>query len=159
MLTETRPRDVQVAEIAPGVLVLRSRTWDRLKFEVEYGRQQGTTSNSYLIRAPQPALLDPPGESFTQIYLQELQQHIDLSQLRYLILSHVNSNRLATVKVLLEKAPQIIIVCSKAGAVTLRSTLGEQLNLWIPRAETPLELGAIANWSLLLLLRPAGPMA
>lgn len=57
MLTETRPRDVQVAEIAPGVLVLRSRTWDRLKFEVEYGRQQGTTSNSYLIRAPQPALL------------------------------------------------------------------------------------------------------
>ncbi|BAY51237.1 putative flavoprotein [Thermostichus vulcanus NIES-2134] len=157
MLTETRPRDVQVAEIAPGVLVLRSRTWDRLKFEVEYGRQQGTTSNSYLIQAPQPALLDPPGESFTQIYLQELQRHIDLNQLRYLILSHVNSNRLATVKVLLEKAPQITLVCSKAGAVTLRSAIGEQLHLWIARADTPLELGGDRQLMFIAAATPRWP--
>lgn len=146
MLTETRPRDVQVAEIAPQVVVLRSRTWDRLKFEVEYARQQGTTSNSYLLKAALPTLLDPPGESFTQVYLKELTQHFDLAQLRYLILSHVNSNRLATVKVLLEQAPQVTLVCSKAGAVTLRAALGDQIKLWIPRSETPLDLGE--GWQL-----------
>ncbi|ATS18922.1 diflavin flavoprotein [Synechococcus sp. PCC 6717] len=141
MLTETRPRDVQVAELVPRVLVLRSRTWERLKFEVEYGRQQGTTSNSYLLKAAQPTLLDPPGESFSQLYLKELAQQIDLRQLRYLILSHVNSNRLVTVKALLERAPQMTLVCSKAGAVTLRAALGDQLQLWIPRSDTPLDVG------------------
>src|SRR5579883_2089663 len=65
----TRPRDVQVASIGENTTVLRSRTWDRLKFEVEYGRQTGTTANSYLIQADKSALIDPPGESFTEIFL------------------------------------------------------------------------------------------
>lgn len=59
--TAIRPRDVQVAEIGQHTLVLRSRTWDRLKFEVEYGRRRGTTANSYLIRADRTVLIDPPG--------------------------------------------------------------------------------------------------
>jgi flavorubredoxin len=38
---------------------MRSRTWDRLKFEVEYSLQRGTTANSYLIQADKTALIDP----------------------------------------------------------------------------------------------------
>jgi flavorubredoxin len=34
-----RPRDVQTSEIADQTWVFRSRTWDRLKFEIEYARQ------------------------------------------------------------------------------------------------------------------------
>ena len=94
--TASRPRDVQVAEIGQHTLVLRSRTWERLKFEVEYGRRRGTTANSYLIRADKTLVIDPPGESFTAIYLEELQRHLDLHNLDYIVTSHVNSNRLAT---------------------------------------------------------------
>ncbi|MBC1305436.1 hypothetical protein [Trichormus variabilis] len=43
--TSSRPRDVQVADIGENTLILRSRTWERLKFEVEYSRQRGTTAN------------------------------------------------------------------------------------------------------------------
>ncbi|MEM8863689.1 MAG: flavin oxidoreductase, partial [Chloroflexota bacterium] len=64
-----RKRDVQVAEIGKNTIILRSRTWERLKFEVEYSRQKGTTANSYLIQGDKKALIDPPGESFTEIYL------------------------------------------------------------------------------------------
>ena len=71
--TAARQRDVQVAEIGAETLVLRSRTWDRLKFEIEYARQKGTTANSYLIQSQEVALLDPPGESFTDVFLDELQ--------------------------------------------------------------------------------------
>lgn len=60
-----KPRDVQVASLAADTTVLRSRTWDRLKFEVEYSLQRGTTANSYLINADKTAVFDPPGESFT----------------------------------------------------------------------------------------------
>ncbi len=138
-----KPRDVQVASLsAANTTVLRSRTWDRLKFEVEYSLQRGTTANSYLIQADKIALLDPPGESFTDIFLQELQQHLDLSQLDYVILGHVNPNRMVTLKALLELAPQITFVCSKPGAVALQSALREHsINVLVPRTEETLDLG------------------
>lgn len=142
MLTEIRPRDVQVAEIAKGVLALRSRTWERLKFEVEYARQQGTTSNSYLIQGDKTALIDPPGESFTDLYFDELIQRLDLSQIHYVILGHVNSNRLVTLTALQDEAPHITFVCSKAGAVSLRAAFGEtEIQVWVPRGDGSLNLG------------------
>ena len=116
-----KQRDVQIANIATNTQVLRSRTWDRLKFEVEYSRQKGTTSNSYLIEADKIALLDPPGQSFTEIYLDSLSQHLDWHQLDYIILQHVNPNRLATVQVLVEKAPQAKIIGSKPAVKALKA--------------------------------------
>ncbi|MCA1991418.1 MAG: diflavin flavoprotein [Coleofasciculus sp. S288] len=142
-MLDVKPRDVQVASIATAdTTILRSRTWDRLKFEVEYSLQRGTTANSYLIQADKTALIDPPGESFTEIFLQELQQYTNLQQLDYLILGHVNPNRMVTLKALLELAPQVTFVCSKPGAVALQSALREyKPTIWIPRAEDTLDLG------------------
>ncbi|MFQ3614771.1 MAG: diflavin flavoprotein [Cyanobacteriota bacterium] len=114
-------RDVQVASIGPATLALRSRTWDRLKFEIEYARQRGTTANSYLIQADQAILIDPPGESFTNIFLEELTQHHYLQRLQFILLSHVNFNRIATLKALLPLAPYAVVLCSKPGVITLRA--------------------------------------
>lgn len=141
-MADTKPRDIQVASIGADTTVLRSRTWDRLKFEVEYSLQRGTTANSYLIQAEKTALLDPPGESFTQIYLQELQQCIDLQHLDYVILGHVNPNRSVTLKALIQLAPQVTFVCSKAGAVALRTAFpNQELKILVARGEETLDLG------------------
>ncbi len=141
-MTEVKPRDVQVASISADTTVLRSRTWDRLKFEVEYSLQRGTTANSYLIRSDKTAIFDPPGESFTEIYLRELQQCVDLQQLDYVILGHVNPNRVVTLKALLELAPQVTFVCSKSGAVALRTVfLERELKVLVARGEEALDLG------------------
>lgn len=123
LTTAPRPRDVQVAEIGPQTLVLRSRTWDRLKFETEYGRHQGTTANSYLIRGHETAVIDPPGKSFTEAYLEALGQQIDFSDINYIVTSHVNANRMATLEQLRELAPQAILVCSRPAANTLKTAL------------------------------------
>jgi len=142
-MPDIKPRDVQVASIAAAdTTILRSRTWDRLKFEVEYSLQRGTTANSYLIQADKTALLDPPGESFTEIFLQQLHQCVDLSKLDYVILGHVNPNRTVTLDTLLELAPQVTLVCSKPGAVALRTAFPDQeLKIWVPRIEETLDLG------------------
>ncbi|MBE9156597.1 diflavin flavoprotein [Nodosilinea sp. LEGE 06152] len=140
--TTFRPRDVQVATLGPQSQVLRSRTWDRLKFEVEYSRQRGTTANAYLIQADRVALIDPPGESFTDLFLTELQRHVHLAQLDYIITSHVNANRLATLTRLLELAPQAQIVCSRAAANTLKLALGDRRDRLRPvRSGDTLDLG------------------
>jgi flavorubredoxin/flavin reductase (DIM6/NTAB) family NADH-FMN oxidoreductase RutF len=140
--TITRPRDVQVAELGTNTKIFRSRTWDRLKFEVEYALAKGTTANSYLICGERTALIDPPGESFSQIFLEELQKHLDLSKLDYLILGHVNPNRTATLSLLLEKVPQVTIICSKPGANAIKAAFPDWENkIQSVRSEDTLDLG------------------
>ncbi|MBD2539040.1 diflavin flavoprotein [Coleofasciculus sp. FACHB-SPT36] len=149
-MTATKPRDVQVLPIGADTTVLRSRTWDRLKFEIEYALQRGTTANSYVIQADKTALIDPPGESFTGIFLSALQQRFDLKKLDYVILGHVNPNRVFTLNALLKLAPQITFVCSNPGSILLRNlfentfpeTLQEHnLQIAVMRGEETLDLG------------------
>jgi flavorubredoxin/flavin reductase (DIM6/NTAB) family NADH-FMN oxidoreductase RutF len=141
-MSEFKPRDVQVIEIGTDTLALRSRTWDRLKFEVEYALQRGTTANSYLIKGQKNALFDPPGESFSELYLDELYQHAYFQKLDYVILGHVNPNRAATLKRLVELAPYATFVCSKPGAIALKTAFPDRdVDILIVRDEEVLDLG------------------
>ncbi|BCL39082.1 diflavin flavoprotein [Nostoc sp. MS1] len=140
--TSSRPRDVQVANVGEHTLILRSRTWERLKFEVEYSRQRGTTANSYLIQADKTALIDPPGESFTEIFLEELARHINLNTLDYIILGHVNPNRRVTLEKLLTQAPQATLICSRPAANALKTAFPEwESRIQAVRFEDTLDLG------------------
>ncbi len=142
MSSASKVKDVQVFPVATNTRVLRSRTWDRLKFEIEYALQKGTTANSYLIEGDRIALLDPPGESFSAIFLDALQARIDPKQIDYLILGHINPNRASTLQALLKIAPQIKIICSNPGAISLGKILPEvQLNIQIIKGEDTLDLG------------------
>ncbi|WP_013323519.1 diflavin flavoprotein [Gloeothece verrucosa] len=141
-LTPNLKRDVQVATLATNTTIFRSRTWDRLKFEIEYARQKGTTANSYLITSERTALIDPPGESFTQIFLLQLRQQININQLDYIILGHVNPNRMATLKLLIEQAPQVKLICSKPGANILKNAFPSlESQIQVVRSEDTLDLG------------------
>jgi flavorubredoxin/flavin reductase (DIM6/NTAB) family NADH-FMN oxidoreductase RutF len=141
-MADFKPRDVQVAEIGANTTVFRSRTWERLKFEIEYAKQKGTTANSYLIEAPSIVLIDPPGESFTDLFLEELGHHAYYQRISYIILSHVNPNRVATLKLLLEAAPYATVICSKPGVKTLQSVFANQsFDVPSPRENEAEDLG------------------
>ncbi|AFY31295.1 diflavin flavoprotein [Calothrix sp. PCC 7507] len=137
-----KPRDVQILPIGTDTTVLRSRSWSRLRFEIEYALAKGTTANSYLIHGDKIALIDPPGETFTEIYLEALQQRFDIKAIDYVIIGHVNPNRAATLKLLLKLAPQITFVASNPGAKNLRGLLDNpDLQLIVMRGEETLDLG------------------
>ena len=141
-MSTNKPRDVQVYPIATDTRILRSRSWSRLRFEIEYALAKGTTANSYLIESEKIAIIDPPGETFTQIYLEALQQRLHLEELNYIILGHVNPNRVATLKAMLAIAPQITFVCSNPGAINLRGALeNPDLQIIVMRGEETLNLG------------------
>ncbi|MGP1386928.1 MAG: diflavin flavoprotein [Thainema sp.] len=143
--SRSKPRDVQVLPIAAQTTVMRSRSWSRLRFEIEYAREKGTTANSFVIQADKMALFDPPGGSFTEIFLQALQERFDPTKLDYVILGHVNPNRMETLKSLLEIAPQVTLVCSNPAALTLREAFkesGQPLNIQVIKsADDTLDLG------------------
>ncbi|GAB4545804.1 MAG: diflavin flavoprotein [Pleurocapsa sp.] len=139
-----KAKDVQVFPVAADTRVLRSRTWERLKFEIEYALQKGTTANSYIIEGDKTALIDIPGESFTDIFLQALQERISPQKIDYVILGHINPNRATTLKSLLAIAPQITIVCSNPAAISLEKIWQEQnvtFNIKVIKNEETLNLG------------------
>jgi flavorubredoxin/flavin reductase (DIM6/NTAB) family NADH-FMN oxidoreductase RutF len=141
-MLETKPRDIQILPIGTDTTILRSRSWTRLRFEIEYALAKGTTANSFLIQGDKIALIDPPGETFTQIYLAALQQRIDVETVDYVILGHVNPNRAATLRNLLAIAPQISFVCSNPGAINLKAALENQdLPILVMRGDETLDLG------------------
>ena len=141
-MSANKDKDVQVFPVAANTRVLRSRTWERLKFEIEYALQKGTTANSYLIEADKVALFDPPGESFTSIFLAALKERIDPQQIDYVILGHINPNRASTLQALLEIAPQITIVCSNPAAISLQKILPDaELDIQVIKGEDTLDLG------------------
>lgn len=153
-----KAKDVQVYPITADTRVLRSRTWDRLKFEIEYALQRGTTANSYLIQADKTALFDPPGESFTDIFSSALQKRIDPKTIDYVILGHVNPNRAVTLQALLELAPQITFVTSNPGAISLKKILEDAtLNIKAIKGDETLDLGQGHDLEFILTPSPRWP--
>ena len=158
MSPANQAKDVQVFPVAANTRVWRSRTWERLKFEIEYALQKGTTANSYLITADRVALFDPPGESFTSIFLDALQSRIEPQQIDYVVLGHINPNRAKTLEALLAIAPQVTIVCSNPGAVSLRKILPEiELKLKIIKGGETLDLGQGHNLEFVTTPNPRYP--
>jgi flavorubredoxin/flavin reductase (DIM6/NTAB) family NADH-FMN oxidoreductase RutF len=138
--TSINTRDLRVNPIATNTSVWRSRTWERLKFEIEYALGRGTTANSYLIKADRTALIDPPGESFTDIFVGG--RTAELRQLDYIILGHVNPNRAVTIQKLLELCPQVQIICSNPAAIALRTILEKpDLNIQAIKGGDTIDLG------------------
>ncbi|WP_373538589.1 diflavin flavoprotein [Chamaesiphon sp.] len=136
------PRDLQPYPIAPDTTVLRSRTWDRLKFEIEYGLARGTTANSFIITGDTKALIDPPGSSFTDAFITGLNNRFDVKLIEYVILGHINPNRGETLKKLLELAPQITFVCSNPAAIALLTILGrDDLDIIAIKGGESIDLG------------------
>ncbi len=140
-MTRNKPRDVQAIYIAAETFALRSRSWNRLRFEIEYALEKGTTANSYLIQGKLQALIDPPGGTFKDIYIEELRKRLNILDISYVILGHVNQNRIETLKALLEINRRLIFVCTNPGAIALRQNLGEDIKIQIVRGEETLDLG------------------
>ncbi|PSN19942.1 flavin oxidoreductase [filamentous cyanobacterium CCP5] len=154
--TASQARDVQIFPIAADTTAIRARSWNRLRFEIEYALERGTTANSYLIQGDKTALIDVPGESFTEIFIHQLSPQekaeglplwsdlwaqlrwvtqgytgsdrltADLKSLDYLVLGHINKNRAATLTALLDLAPQITIICSNPAALLLPELLPDR---------------------------------
>ncbi len=136
-----KPRDVQTFYIAAETIAMRSRSWNRLRFEVEYALEKGTTANSFLIQGNLQALIDPPGETFTEIYLKEMMSRINIRDISYVILGHVNQNRIETLKALIAKNDRLTFICTNPGAIALRQELGEDIKIQTVRGEETLDLG------------------
>ncbi|MGI8501996.1 MAG: MBL fold metallo-hydrolase, partial [Hassallia sp.] len=104
---------MQTADIADQTTAIRSLDWDRDRFDIEFGLQNGTTYNSFLIRGKETALVDTSHEKFRQLFFDTLSGLINPTEINYLIISHTEPDHSGLVKDLLQIAPEITVVGSK----------------------------------------------
>jgi flavorubredoxin/flavin reductase (DIM6/NTAB) family NADH-FMN oxidoreductase RutF len=111
--TPLKRLSLQNAQISQDTATIRCLDWDRDRFDIEFGLQNGTTYNSFIIQGEKLALVDTAHEKFRSQYLEKLQELVDLSQLDYLIISHTEPDHSGLVKEVLALAPQVTVVGSK----------------------------------------------
>jgi len=107
------------ANIAPNTTVMRSLDWDRDRFDIEFGLQNGTTYNSFLIRGEKTALVDTSHAKFRELYLETLKGQIDPAEIDYIVISHTEPDHSGLVKDVLELAPNATVVGAKVALAFL----------------------------------------
>jgi flavorubredoxin/flavin reductase (DIM6/NTAB) family NADH-FMN oxidoreductase RutF len=104
--------------IEPGLICLKGLSPTRLRFEVEYGLERGTTANSFLFQEV-PLLVHPPGASFAEPFLAELAKLVPAEAPLKVVVGDVNPNRVALLRQLVARWPNLLLVSSNAGAKLL----------------------------------------
>ncbi|WP_088242695.1 diflavin flavoprotein [Calothrix rhizosoleniae] len=132
---------IQKLDIAPETTTIRSLDWDRDRFDIEFGLQNGTTYNSFLIRGEKIALVDTSHEKFRQLYLDTLKGLINPTDIDYLIISHTEPDHSGLVKDMLQLAPDITVVGSKIAIQFLENLVHQPFERRIVKNGDRLDLG------------------
>ena len=140
MASATAEQQVIQLAVEPGLVCLRGLSPKRLRFEVEYGLERGTTANSFLflpsngegeqIGSAAALLVHPPGASFAEPYLEQLAALVPSSTELQVVVSHVNPNRIALLHELARRWDKLRLIASNPGAKLLQ-------DLWAQRKPTP----------------------
>jgi flavorubredoxin/flavin reductase (DIM6/NTAB) family NADH-FMN oxidoreductase RutF len=131
----------QILNLAAETTAIRSLDWDRDRFDIEFGLQNGTTYNSFLIQGEKVALVDTSHEKFRQLYLDLLQQTIDPKTIDYLVISHTEPDHSGLVADVLELAPQVTVVGSKVAIQFLEDLVHRPFERIIVKNADTLDLG------------------
>ncbi|MGA0988979.1 MAG: flavin reductase [Vulcanococcus sp.] len=149
MAGATAERQVIQLPIEPGLICLRGLSPKRLRFEVEYGLERGTSANSFLFLPSSDTsalLVHPPGASFAEPYLEQLAELVPGDSELQVVVSHVNPNRIALLHELARRWQKLRLIASNPGAKLLQ-------DLWAQRKPTEQEAPALPELPPLTVVR------
>ncbi|MFM1800363.1 MAG: putative diflavin flavoprotein 6 [Cyanobacteriota bacterium] len=121
-------RSVLCLPIDPGLVCLRGLSPRRLRFEVEYGLERGTTANSFLFEAGlatdghavPPVLIHPPGMTYAEPFFAALAERVPADAPLKVVVGVVNPNRVELLRAMVARWPALALVASNAGAKLVR---------------------------------------
>lgn len=132
---------LQAQAIGVETMALRCLDWDRDRFDIEFGLDNGTTYNSFVVKGEKTALIDTSHIKFQDLYLEALPHHLDLSKLDYLIVSHTEPDHSGLVQGVLELAPQVTVVGAKIAIQFLENMVHRPFKYQVVKQGDRLDLG------------------
>ncbi len=132
---------MQVEGIAENTTTLRSQDWDRDRFDIEFGLQNGTTYNSFIIRGEKTALVDTSHAKFRELYIGALKGEIDPATIDYIVVSHTEPDHSGLIKDVLALAPNAVVVGAKVAIAFLEDLIHTPFERQIVKSGETLDLG------------------
>ncbi|KAF5832340.1 flavin reductase-like protein [Dunaliella salina] len=116
MWKETNRLQTQCLPVAPGTTTIRSLDWDRSRFDIEFGLENGTTYNAYLIVGDKVALVDASHEKFHDLWMETLEQQLKAlgcDKIDYIFVSHTEPDHSGLIPSVLDRHPEATVCGSK----------------------------------------------
>jgi flavorubredoxin/flavin reductase (DIM6/NTAB) family NADH-FMN oxidoreductase RutF len=132
---------IQTVEIAPNTTAIRCLDWDRDRFDIEFGLQNGTTYNSYLIQGERTVLVDTSHGKFREQYLETLKSLVNPKAIDYVIVSHTEPDHSGLVEDVLQIAPRATVLASKVALQFLENLVHEPFSKRIVKTGDTVDLG------------------
>ncbi len=122
-------RQIISIPIEDGLISLRGLSPKRLRFEIEYALERGSTANSFLFsqrdqlvgETKAAILIHPPGDNYANAFLTELKKSLDPNAKKLIVvIGHVNPNRVSFLHKLVDAYSEVTLICSNPGTKLLR---------------------------------------
>ena len=110
-------------------------------FDIIMKAEFGTSYNAYLITGEKNVLIETVHANFFDEYLDNLQQVVPVEQIDYLVCNHTEPDHTGSVKMLLEKNPNIEIISSMAANKYLKDIANTDFKGRIVKEGDSLDLG------------------
>ncbi|MBD3385878.1 MBL fold metallo-hydrolase [candidate division KSB1 bacterium] len=98
-------------------------------FDIIMKTKNGSTYNSYLLNADKTLLIDTVKSKFTDLFLQNISQLMDLEKLDYIVVQHTEPDHSGSLIALLDKAPDAEILCSKSAVKFVKNTINRDAKI------------------------------
>ena len=117
-------REVTNIAISDNFISLRGLSPNKLRFEIEYGLERGSTANAFLVTSDQykeSILIHPPGIAYGEIFIDALLKVLPRSTKNLqVVVGHINPNRVSLLRNLANIYCDLRLICSKPGAKLLK---------------------------------------
>lgn len=110
-------------DVGEDTVTIRSLDWDRDRFDIEFGLQEGTTYNAYIIfGSEKTALVDASHEKFRGLFMKALSKELESRGRRtldYVLVSHTEPDHSGLVPDVVAAYPNATVVGSKVALTFL----------------------------------------
>lgn len=133
-----------VADVGLDTITIRCLDWDRDRFDIEFGLQNGTTYNSYLIFGQEKtALIDASHEKFRELYMPVLRKELEARgrKVDYLFVSHTEPDHSGLVKDVVEMYPDAVVLGSKVCIAFLENLTHVAMKTQVVKGGDTVDLG------------------
>lgn len=107
----------------------------------KYSTHKGSSYNAYLIKEQKNVLIDTVDASFSEVFIKNLKNEIDLEQIDYIIINHGEKDHTGALPALMKYIPNTPIYCSKNCEKSLRGQYHQDWNFHIVKTGDRLDLG------------------
>jgi len=116
--------------------------WDLRKFHgEEYSAHRGSSYNSYLVEDERTALIDTVWVPFSEEFVRNLKEEIDLKKIDYIIINHGEIDHSGGLVDLMKEIPDTPIYCTDNAVKSLKGQYHQDWNFVVVKTGDTLSLG------------------